>query len=180
MTFESRDRTEVDALRTDRYLDALLAAAERHAIDVPADAAVDPAMRAAVRRLRLELVRVHPSFRFEERLARRLAETAARIKLSGAPYETTAAGRTLTADLGPVWHLDVDPGADPATPGAAARRALVVRGAFASAALGLAGAAIVVARRRARPGPPVPRAARAAYRAIGAGRSTRARRARLA
>ncbi len=75
---------EVDALQTDRYLDALLAAVERRADDVPADATVDPTLRRAARRLRDELVRTHPSFRFEERLARRLADAAVRMRLAAA------------------------------------------------------------------------------------------------
>lgn len=86
---------EVEALQTDRYLDALLAAVERRAFDVPADAAVDPTLRRAARRLRDELVRTHPSFRFEERLARRLADAAVRMRLA------TAAGGEAEAALIP-------------------------------------------------------------------------------
>jgi len=73
---------EVEALVTDRYLEALLLAADRRAEDAPSDPALDPALRGAARRLRDELVRVHPSFRFEERLARRLAEAAAGLRLA--------------------------------------------------------------------------------------------------
>jgi hypothetical protein len=58
---------EVEALVTDRYLEALLLAAERRADDAPADPALDPAIRGAARRLRDELVRVHPSCRSEVR-----------------------------------------------------------------------------------------------------------------
>jgi hypothetical protein len=86
---------EVDALQTDRYLDALLAAVERRAVDAPADVAVDPTLRRAARRLRDELVRTHPSFRFEERLARRLADAAIRMRLA------TAAGGEAEAALIP-------------------------------------------------------------------------------
>ena len=70
-------RADVDALVTDRYLDALLAAAERRADDAPMDATLDPGVRDAARVLGRSLVRVHPSFRFEERLASRLAGLAA-------------------------------------------------------------------------------------------------------
>jgi hypothetical protein len=73
---------EAEALVTDRYLEALLLAAERRADDAPADPALDPAVRGAARRLRDELVRSHPSFRFEERLARRLAEAASGLRLA--------------------------------------------------------------------------------------------------
>jgi hypothetical protein len=78
------DALEAEALVTDRYLEALLVAAERRAADAPADPALDPALRGAARRLRDELVRVHPSFRFEERLSRRLAEAAAGLRLAAA------------------------------------------------------------------------------------------------
>jgi hypothetical protein len=89
------DAMEVEALQTDRYLEALLAAVERRAADVPADATVDPTLRRAARRLRDELVRTHPSFRFEERLARRLADAAVRMRLA------TAAGGEAEAALIP-------------------------------------------------------------------------------
>ncbi len=97
MTLQSTslDAIEVDALQTDRYLDALLTAVERRAQDVPVDPAVDPALRRAARRLRDELVRTHPSFRFEERLARRLADAAVRMRLA------TAAGDEAEAALIP-------------------------------------------------------------------------------
>ena len=97
MTFQTAglDATEIDALQTDRYLDALLSAAERRADDVPADAAIDPTLRLAARRLRNELVRTHPSFRFEERLARRLADAALRMRLA------TAAGGEAEATVIP-------------------------------------------------------------------------------
>ena len=89
------DAMEVEALQTDRYLEALLAAVDRRAADVPADATVDPTLRRAARRLRDELVRTHPSFRFEERLARRLADAAVRMRLA------TAAGGEAEAALIP-------------------------------------------------------------------------------
>src|SRR6476661_6792856 len=75
MTPFERDGTEVEALLTDLYLERVLA---RHGTDRgPADADLDPALRRASDRLRRDLTRVHPSFRFEERLALRLAEAAA-------------------------------------------------------------------------------------------------------
>lgn len=181
MTFE-RDSADVDALRTDRYLDAILAAAERHAIDVPAAIEIDPALRRAALRLRRDLVRVHPSFRFEERLARRLAEAAA--ELSATSTEPRGASAQVRADrrsAAVVREVDWDPAVDPAADLARQdRRPLIIRGAVASAALGIAGAAIVVARRRSRPLPPMARAARAVRRGSAARRFSRARRARLA
>ena len=128
---------DVDALRTDRYLDSLLAAADRHANDVPADAAIDEPLRSAAARLRRDLVRVHPSFRFEERLAARLAGEAARTQLApAAGAEGSIAAIPVTLDHEP----DEDEGFRP----------LLIGGALTSAALSIAGAAYV-AWRRARP-----------------------------
>ena len=75
-----RDNLEVEALVADRYLDSLLAARERHAADAPADATLDPDVRNTARLLEAELGRVHPSFRFEERLANELHARAARLR----------------------------------------------------------------------------------------------------
>jgi hypothetical protein len=69
-----------DARRTELYLDGLMAADERHAHEVPVDVDLDPGVLLAARELRNGLVRVHPSFRFEEALAARLAAGAARLK----------------------------------------------------------------------------------------------------
>ncbi len=123
-------RPAAEALRTERYLDALLAAGDRHAIDVPAPSDLDPAIRIAARQLVAELGRVHPSFRFEERLAMRLASvggTSARVPA-----------------LIPWPGL----GERPAVGSAAARRVrpLLIGGAVTSAALSLAGAAFVAWR----------------------------------
>jgi hypothetical protein len=135
-----RGLLEDEAILTDRYLESLLEAAERRAVDVPADPALDPALRATVRRLRDELVRVHPSFRFEERLARRLAEVAGRASLVAAGAEGTALA------YGPG---DLGAGAAAAPDGRllpAVNRPLVIGGALTSAALSLAGACLVAWR----------------------------------
>ena len=79
-----------DARRTERYLDGLTSADDRRASDVPVDVDVDPAVRLAARELRDSLTRVHPSFRFEEALAARLAAAAAR-QAAGLPVEEPAA-----------------------------------------------------------------------------------------
>jgi hypothetical protein len=135
---------EVEALVVDRYLDGLLAAAERRAADAPADAALDPALRAAALRLRDEVVRVHPSFR-EERLARRLAAAAAAMRLA------PAAGGEV-APMPPVPELAAFGGepADPADPASGrppgAPHPLLVGGAVTSALLSIAGAAFVAWR----------------------------------
>jgi hypothetical protein len=187
----------VETLVADRYLDALLAAVEPasgvragaaptsasrvgHRDAAPPDIELEPGLRDAALVLRHALVRVHPSFRFEERLAARLAAAAR----SGDHLErgwgtlipftsggADAAPVTASAVAGAVWPapelarpdpwLDailsgaVDPAdevlAGPASRLASARRPLLVGGAITSAALSLAGVAWV-AWRVARPG----------------------------
>jgi hypothetical protein len=139
MTLPGRE-PDVDALRTDRYLDSLMAAADRRTRDVPADAAIDEPLRSAAARLRRDLVRVHPSFRFEERLAARLAHEAAASQLApAAGAEGTIAAIPITVDGDPTDPAD-DEGFRP----------LLIGGALTSAALSIAGAAYV-AWRRTRP-----------------------------
>jgi hypothetical protein len=181
---------EVDALVADRYLDALLAAVDRHAADVPSDASLDPDIREAARVLRASLVRVHPSFRFEERLAGRLADLAAaqaRPSLAAAGGSTGtviafpgAAGPALDADplLDAILRGELDPtdadavdSATDATRGSAARRPLIVGGAITSAAISIVGVAYV-AWRASRPAPA--RSNRAMARATRAARARRA------
>ena len=165
------ESVEIEALVTDRYLDALLAAAERRAPDAPTDPSLDPALRRAALRLRDELVRVHPSFRFEERLARRLAEAAAGMRLAVAAGGEGAILPFPGAATAP--HGDDPTKADPfddalgdARPSTARplpRRPLLVGGAVTSAALSLAGAAFVAWRlTRGAPTDPMARAVRLA------------------
>jgi hypothetical protein len=160
----SREAMEVEALRTDRYLDALLAQRDgrpgRTDGGTPGLEAgpVDPAVGSAIRALDRSLLRIHPSFRFEERVARRLAEVAAAMRL---PEAAGAEGLAI-----PV-ALPYDPGLDPAgsgsaggplgpgTPLGAVTRPLLI------GALSIAGAAIV-AWRLGRPLDPMARAVRAA------------------
>ena len=130
---EAFERPEaVEALVLDRYLDALLAAADRRALDVPAEVSLDPDVRAAARRLSRELVRVHPSFRFEERLAARLAAAAAGMARDGIALAPEPASGALPTQL--------------PTPRPVAGRS-TLGGAVASAVLSLAGAAFVAWRR---------------------------------
>jgi hypothetical protein len=149
---------DVDALRTDRYLESLLAAADRNARHAPADTAVDPRVRAVAARLHRDLVRVHPSFRFEERLALRLGEAAASMRLARAAGGEGSV-RALVVSHSPDEAADAIPSHDDD-----GIRPLIIGGALTSAALSLAGAAYV-AWRRARPGAaasPMVRAVRAA------------------
>ena len=176
MSLLVRDLSDVEALVTDRYLDALLAARD----DADAAAAamgasgrrgprttpqrLDGAVRLASERLTRDLPQFHPSFRFEERLAVRLAEAAAAMRL---PAAAGAEGGTATIPFpsrGSAVSFDpfADPDDhDPVSPGVPLP--LLIRGAVAASAISLAGAA-VMAWRRSHPGvSPMARAARAAH-----------------
>ncbi len=187
-----RDAAATDALLTDLYLDALLAGAVLDASATPASAAaqLDPAARRAADRLRHDLVRIHPSFRFEERLATRLAEAAVAMRIplaagdrrivrfrpalagdaaaelaEGAERAPVAGLPSAVAELAPAaaWRAAgrPEPDADPARRGPG--RPLIIGGALTSAAISIAGAAFV-AWRLGRPGraaTPMARAARA-------------------
>jgi hypothetical protein len=177
MSLPPSERAAADALLTDLYLDALLAARDRHATDAPAATDLDPAVRAIAARLAADLGRVHPSFRFEERLAARLAEAAARLRLamaaggeaSLAPHGTgdRSVGPGDPADELGAWPVDRDPAEDIDAHGRG--RPLLIGGALTSAALSIAGAAAYVAWRRGRvPLTPMARA----VRSIGQGRSS--------
>lgn len=180
-----RDDDGVDALVTDHYLAMLLAAAERGgAAEDPSgadDADVpDDELRRAGAVMRASLVRVHPSFRFEERLAARLASMAAGDASAG--VAVAAGGRrgdvipfpgaaiTAAADdplLDAVLEGRLDPADESAVARAAGLRAparpLLVGGAITSAAISLVGVAWV-AWRAARPaGSTMSRAAHAAH-----------------
>ena len=184
MTLFRHDGAETEALVTDRYLESLLLAGERRADDTPSDAALPPALRRAARQLSIDLVRVHPSFRFEERLAARLAEAAAGMRLAetaaGAgeavippssaatprslpavpPAASSAASAAPAAPPVPAAAAQPGPAAGPAVP---LSRPLIVGGALTSAALWLAGAAYLAWRRNRSPLGPMARAARAAH-----------------
>lgn len=167
MSLIDRDGTSADALLTDLYLDAILAGAAfggRDPFDGDAGPGLDPVARAAANRLRHDLVRVHPSFRFEERLATRLAEAATAMRL---PTAVGAEGRVVPFRAAAVVDpLAGDPAARDATGGPndprELARPLLIGGALTSAAISIAGAALV-AWRLGRPGrTPMARAARAA------------------
>ncbi len=159
---------EVQALVVDRYLDDLLSAGDRRAVDAPADVALDPDLRYAARALRERLTRVHPSFRFEERVAARLSELAHRQSVrvavgDGGAWPAPMAALELIPGLDPA-DLAALANGDPSRSGAPAGRVprqLLVGGALTSAALSLAGAAFVAWRRGRSPLDPMTRAVRA-------------------
>lgn len=169
MTAFERDGSEVEALLTDLYLESVLARAGTG--DGPADSRLDPAIRLVSDRLRHDLVRVHPSFRFEERLAARLAEAAAGLRVSAAAGGEAAIIPIGTRRVAEDPPLDFDPFALEETDEDDDRheiaRPLLIGGALTSAAISIAGAAFV-AWRRTRPvrgGSPMVRAARAVRQA---------------
>jgi len=131
-----------EAFIVDRYLDSLLA---RGPVDV---AGVAPELRRTAELLAADLPRYHPSFRFEERLAARLAAVAAGVEASEAsgaliPFPMPAADRgTRPTQVRPV----------------------VIGGVLTSAAISLAGAAYVAWRRNRNPTDPMLRAVRAVAR----------------
>lgn len=172
-----RDASTADALLTDLYLDAILAGRSlrgdaetaRPEGDDGSVERLDPAIRAASERLRRDLVRVHPSFRFEERLATRLAEAAVQLRIPTAvgaenhvvPFRRPAFGPAAAPGGGAADPALVDDLlADPSDDRRDLARPLLIGGALTSAALSLAGAALV-AWRRTRPVSPMARAARA-------------------
>jgi len=161
VSLRRREGGEIEALVTDRYLDSLLdvrPAAPDDAGDRDARAStVGAAVRAISRRLATDLPRFHPSFRFEERLALRLAQLAASMRLpvaAGGESQPIAirpippAGRDPSAVVG---DADLDEHGD--------ARPLLIGGAVAASALSLAGAWLAWRRRTS----PMARAIRAAH-----------------
>jgi hypothetical protein len=156
--FADRDSGEIEAFIVDRYLESLLA---RHPADVEG---VPAELRATAGRLAAGLPRHHPSFRFEERLALRLAEVAARMRV---PAAAGAEGVVVPIrDVGGDGPADPDaltgeprpPGARPAVP------PVVIGGVLTSAAISLVGAGIVAWRRGRPASDPMVRAIRAVAR----------------
>lgn len=178
-----RGADEVDALVTDLYLASLLGQAERAArrasdgAAAPAGARVAPepefdvALLHAARVLRASLLRAHPSFRFEERLAAQLADAASPGAGRPAGARTgelipfpAAAPRSGDPLLAAVLDGRLDPADELAVERAAGRspaRPLIVGGAITSAALSLVGV-VWVAWRASRTGAASTRSARRA------------------
>jgi hypothetical protein len=155
-----RDGQEVDALVTDRYLDALLAAHARGADRGPTASQPANVIRRTADRLARDLPRLHPSFLFEEALAARLADVAVRLRL---PAAAGAEGLIvpLPGDDSRTDLPDEEPEDAPTSYG---RRPLIIGGALTSAALSLAGAAFVAWRLNRPPDSAMARAARVVAR----------------
>ena len=133
---------EIEAFVVDRYLDSLISREPVEAPDIPAD------LRETADRLAHGLPRYHPSFRFEEELAARLAAVA-----SGRAGELVAFPfrRQRDPDAPEERSVQVHP--------------VVIRGVLTSAAISLAGAAWVAWRRGHPTSDPMARAVRAFGRA---------------
>ena len=167
MTLFEREGSEVEALLTDRYLERVLDRATGGPSIGPVDALLNPVLRDAADQLRRDLVRVHPSFRFEERLASRLAEAAAALRMPAAVGAEggvvpigVLAGASLERDGRDegIFLFDDEVNLDRRE----LSRPLLIGGALTSAAISLAGAAWVAWRARpARRGSAMVRAARA-------------------
>jgi hypothetical protein len=162
----SPEHQDIDALITDRYLDAILAAHGRGADVGPLPAGDLPRsdIRRMAERLARDLPRLHPSFRFEEALAAKLAEAAARMRLPmAAGGEGSGAEVVRLATTAPYLPEDdeglVHGGARPTI-----GRDLLIGGALTSAALSIAGAAYVAWRIRHPQSSPMARAVRAVAR----------------
>jgi hypothetical protein len=158
VTVLRRDGGEIEALITDRYLDSLLAVQPSADVDrwpLGADDSLGAAVRAVSRRLATDLPRFHPSFRFEERLALRLAEVAASMRLpvaAGAEGQLVPIRELRPASRDPLRPADADDDHADARP-------LLIGGAVAASALSLAGAWLAWRRRTS----PMARAVRAAH-----------------
>lgn len=134
---------EVEALVIDRYLESLLARAPHDPADVPEE------LRATADLLSTGVFRYHPSFRFVEDLAARLAVAASRPEAGAAVIDFPASTAIASA-------MDAR---------SAQVRPVVIGGVLTSAAISLAGAAAWVAWRRGRPSAdPMTRAIRAVAR----------------
>ena len=143
MTLGSSTRDgEIEAFVVDRYLDSLISRAPQDAPDIPAD------LRVTADRLARGLPRYHPSFRFEEELAARLAAVA-----------TGRAGDLID------FPFRRPRGADAPEARSGQVHPVVIRGVLTSAAISLAGAAWVAWRRGHPTGDPMTRAFRAVTRA---------------
>ncbi len=131
-------RHEDEALQTDAYIDALLAAHAGRPVLLP-DAGLlpPPEMRRAIELLEHGLPRIHPSFRFEQQLAARL-RVAALAEVASKPASP--------ADMVALPAIQI--GGHPLPPMVLDRR-LLLGGAIASG-VSLAGAAVIAWRMRER------------------------------
>lgn len=144
---------EIEALVVDRYLESLLARRPRDVEDLRID------LRETADLIAGSMPRYHPSFRFEEGLATRLAAAAA----AGPAVSGHASADPIPADI--LVFPAIPDARDARDPRTVQVRPVVIGGVLTSAAISLAGAAYVAWRRGRPPGDPMARAARAIARA---------------
>ena len=166
MSLHRRDVGEIEALITDRYLDSLLAMQPADVLGPLGDPQlpVGAAVRAVSLRLSTDMPRFHPSFRFEERLALRLAEVAAAMRLplaAGGEGHAMAIRRIQPARPDPLAVVGDDRDDREDRADRADTRPILIGGAVAASALSLAGAWLAWRRRTS----PMARAIRAAHQA---------------
>jgi len=142
--FAGREGIQVDALVTDGYLDSLLAAHARGADHAPTTSLPADPIRSIADRLARELPRYHPSFRFEETLAARLAEVARTMRSQDLPERRL---KSLPSEMGEPNDGDgsvdrIDVHLRPSL-----GRPLFIGSAVTSAALSLVGVAYIAWRR---------------------------------
>jgi hypothetical protein len=148
-----RSNEAEEALQIDVYLESLLAAHDRapaRLLDARLVDELDPAERRAARLLADNLLRFHPSFRFEEALATRLRAAAGDPGLEG---ERSLATIVAFPDTVRERVRSTDPD----------RRRVLIGGAIASG-VSLAGAALFAWRASTPARSPFGRATRAAHR----------------
>lgn len=142
--YASRDG-ENEAFIVDRYLESLLARRPADATDLP------PELRATAAALTDGLPRYHPSFRFEEAVAARLAGSATPgLSATDEASELIPFPRVLVTTAPDGRPIAIRPA--------------VIGGVLTSAAISLAGAAYVAWRRSRPPADPMARAIRYAAR----------------
>jgi hypothetical protein len=155
----------VDALRADAYVESLLASTERKAPAVPVDLDIDPDVASTARVIQSSLVRVHPSFRFEEMLSRRLADAARAMRRDPSAAAVPDGWRAASEEAGrailafPRLLRSDDDGSDPSGESGALRLAFaapavrldagptIAGAALTSAAISIGAAALVAWRR---------------------------------
>lgn len=142
-----RGRDEEASVQADAYIDALLAARARHPRALPESSASLPAeLRRTIEVLHSRLPRFHPSFVFEESLARRLRIAADAAEAREAP----GPGELIALPLPAIAPATVPAGAPAALPagvGPGFDRRWLLGGAIASG-VSICGAMLVRANRR--------------------------------
>jgi hypothetical protein len=149
------EAVEAEALLTDHYLDSLLSARDEGPVPTfafgPGLAGLDRGVRIVSLRLQRDLPRFRPSTVFEERLALRLAQAAATLKMARAAGADGPAGRSAVSDEVDAELAHLVPGGLEAPMAArSVVRPALIGGAVASAAISVVVATLLARRRQQR------------------------------